>query len=85
MTGFGRNSALITNIANGVTAVAATLVTLQLLKHVPRRPLLIIGLILFLCIAWGARGEPLTCRLFMARIYNHHHDDDFSSVLPRRY
>ncbi len=45
MTGFGRNSALITNIANGVTAVAATLVTLQLLKHVPRRPLLIIGLI----------------------------------------
>ncbi|WLV76939.1 sugar porter family MFS transporter [Lacticaseibacillus parahuelsenbergensis] len=45
MTGFGRNSALIANIANGVTAVAATIVTMQLLKHVPRRPLLIIGLI----------------------------------------
>ncbi|TLF41055.1 sugar porter family MFS transporter [Lacticaseibacillus zeae] len=45
MTGFGRNSALVTNIANGVTAVVATIVTMQLLKHVPRRPLLIIGLI----------------------------------------
>ncbi|OLS10238.1 MFS transporter [Lacticaseibacillus casei] len=45
MTGFGRNSALVANIANGVTAVVATIVTMQLLKHVPRRPLLIIGLI----------------------------------------
>ncbi|EPC48139.1 D-xylose proton-symporter, partial [Lacticaseibacillus paracasei subsp. paracasei Lpp123] len=45
MTGFGRDSALIANIANGVTAVAATIVTLQLLKHVPRRPMLIVGLI----------------------------------------
>lgn len=45
ITGFGRNSALVANIANGVTAVVATIVTMQLLKHVPRRPLLIIGLI----------------------------------------
>ncbi|WP_275980041.1 sugar porter family MFS transporter [Ligilactobacillus ubinensis] len=43
--GFGQSAALIANIANGVTSVAATLYTINLMGKFKRRPILIVGII----------------------------------------
>ncbi|MCH4172036.1 MAG: sugar porter family MFS transporter [Lactobacillus sp.] len=44
-SGFGQNGSLIANILNGVTSVIATLVTMRLMYHHKRRPMLLTGLI----------------------------------------
>ncbi|WP_461214450.1 sugar porter family MFS transporter [Lacticaseibacillus sp. GG6-2] len=43
-TGFGQNAALIANIANGVTSVVATLVTMHLMGKYKRRQMLLTGI-----------------------------------------
>ena len=43
-SGFGDQGALIANVLNGITSVAAVIVGMYLMSRVPRKPMLIVGL-----------------------------------------